>query len=66
MNVCRVAPHGLVRPSCGAPVPGMRGRATRWSRSSTRLRDGHPGLSCAVAHVRPIKQMSWHHPLNKC
>ena len=24
----------------------------------------HPGLSCAVAHVHPLKQMSGHHPID--
>ena len=40
------------------------GLVTRWSRSWSRLRDRHPGLSCAVAHVHPLKQMSGHHPLD--
>ena len=42
----------------------LAGLVTRWSRSWSRLRDRHPGLSCAVAHVHPLKQMSGHHPLD--
>ena len=64
----RVAPHGPVRPSCGAPVPGMRGRVALLAGLVLDLVYA-TGILASAARWRmyaPLKQMSWHHPLNKC